>query len=267
VSIYANTRMLPREDRGECATGETCHHGRAWDGEGCNACAAESIEGARFGVDDLAKIHVREVQPLSDAELDEIVYGYVTAATWTDLLHPPACPDCGESMEYKPSGWYVHVGLPREGCARFYDEIESETGSDPYEYGPEDLTPESLARVREVCASFASMPTLADVRLYEEWHGGGYDLANGRAYSALESVGSLLYFDASGHGAGFCDAETPELSECAANVARHGLERLREINAERRPINGMLRRLAAAASGHGADAVMMCSDGTIEINA
>jgi hypothetical protein len=233
VPIYANTRMLPREDRGEYATGETCHHGRAWDGEGCNACAAEAIKDVRFGADDLAAMHVREIDPLSGAELDEIVYGYVTAATWTDLLREDA----------------------------------DETGSDPYEYGPDDLTPESLARVREVCASFASMPTLADVRAYEDWHGGGYDAANGRSYSAFESVGSLLYFDASGHGASFCDAESPELSECSANVARHGLARLREINAERRTINGMLRRLAAAASGHGADAVMMCSDGTIEINA
>jgi hypothetical protein len=34
---------------------------------------------------------------------------------------------------------------------------------------------------------------------------------------------------------------------------------------ERREYNGMLRRLARAASGHGLDGVMLCSDGTIQV--
>jgi hypothetical protein len=42
--------MIPREQRGEAASGETCHHGRALQGEGCPACGAEAGEGTAGAV-------------------------------------------------------------------------------------------------------------------------------------------------------------------------------------------------------------------------
>jgi hypothetical protein len=241
-TFYANTNYLPRELRGEPATGDVCHHGRALAGEGCPACGAEAVsrdqskytddaDTIRYSADDSAvfpgatgvRTDVREIAPLSDDELSEIVYGYVTAATWTDLL------------------------LKADS---------EETGSAPYEYGPDDLDTESLARVREIVASFVGVPdhwsfaTTANVRLYEDWVGGGHDRANDRDFSALERLGHVLYLSASDHGVSFTDDAWPERDD---------------MPRERREYNGLLRRLERAASGHGLDGVMMCSDGSIQV--
>lgn len=44
MTAYRNIVLLPRELRGEPATGDTCHHGRALTGEGCPACGVEAGE-------------------------------------------------------------------------------------------------------------------------------------------------------------------------------------------------------------------------------
>lgn len=35
----------------------------------------------------------------------------------TTAPYPFACPECGEPIEQRPSGWWAHVGLPN-GCWR-----------------------------------------------------------------------------------------------------------------------------------------------------
>jgi hypothetical protein len=255
-TFYANTQFLPRELRGEPATGETCHHERAIAGEGCDACAAESV--ASRGRAPWTDLLVREFSPLTDSELSEIVYGYITAATWLSLDKP--CDRCeGFGVCKDPAD-------NEEGaCADCHGSGGTgETGSDPYEYGPDDLDTDSAARVREIVSSFVGEPghwsfaTTADIRLYEEIVGGMIDhpqAAGGtqlgaRDVSALERIGHTLYLTASGSGVSFTDDEWPERDD---------------VPRERREYNGMLRRLARAASGHGLDSVMLCTDGTIQV--
>lgn len=256
-TFYANTIFLPRELRGESATGETCHHGRALSGEGCPACGAEAGEfPIVFG-----QTIVREFTPLSDAEVSEVVYGYVTAATWTNLDKP--CTECG-GTGIDPST-VEELESDRRECPECEGSGGSDqTGSDPYEYGPDDLDSESSARVREIVAGFLGAPghwsfaTTADVRLYEEWHGsmidhpqavGGRQLG-ARECSALECLGHTLYMTAIGSGCSFTDDEWSERDD---------------MPSERREYNGLLRRLEHAASGHGLHSVMLCNDGSIQV--
>jgi len=265
MPIYANAAHLPRELRGEYATGESCHHGRALAGEGCPACGAEAGE-------PVSPESVVEIEPLTASEVSEVVAGFVHAATWTDLDRP--CKTCGGAAEVSPASltddqWGdvdadVRADLIARSITQTCSDCENgygETGSDPYEYGPDDLSPDTHARVTEVITDlFASAANLGDLRAYCAIVGDGYDYANGRAYGSLESLGGDLYYTGNGHSAGFGDRELGAYSECDANVRHHGgIERLRAVNAERAIVTGVMRRLAREARlSCGVNAVMMC---------
>lgn len=145
----------------------------------CGNCLAPLAEGRPAGIE--------------GDEFSDVVYGYVTALTWTDLM--TVC-ESGHDMEVDGC----------EDCAR------NETGSEPYEYGPESLDEDLISEVRADVSGFLRA-NLSDCEAYVKARGpmvdhpqasGGGALPE-RECSGWEQLGHDLYLTAAGHGAGFRD--------------------------------------------------------------
>ncbi len=112
---------------------------------------------------------------MADLSLDDIIQGIVGAALWADLQWP-------------------------EG-----HEKGEESGGGDSEYGIEDVTPESLAKLRVMAYAFTKA-NLRDIAEYvvacEDGVRIGYREGEG---SPLDWLGHDIWLSACGHGAGFWD--------------------------------------------------------------
>jgi hypothetical protein len=172
------------------------------DDDTCANCLAPMADGYPAGAD--------------ASELDDLIKGYVTALTWTDLERHPDCPECGEPLT---NWWDEDSESERWDCrhnvdhgdqtedARRQVESGSNRGSHPEQYGVEDLEPDALREIRSDCAGFLR-ECLTDLREYVEVR--SYDPSEG---SVWEYVGHDFYFSAAGHGTGFWDRGTGELGD------------------------------------------------------
>jgi hypothetical protein len=180
----------------------------------CGNCAGSLAEGYPAGAE--------------SEDLSELVFGYVAAATWTDLQIPcERCEGSGERVyELTTSDGYSRSIKVRcalcEGSGG-----AAETGSDPYQYGPDDIAPDVLAEIRSDCSDFLRA-NLDGLREYVERMGpmidhpqaaGGARLGE-RECSAMERAGHDLYMTAYGHGVGFWDRGLGELGERLSESAR-----------------------------------------------
>lgn len=110
---------------------------------------------------------------ISSTGLDSIVAGYVHAATWTDLT-------------------------------RCDDDESSESGSEPYQYGPDDVDSESLEIVRDLCAQFVA-ENLSDVLAYVSSDAIVSHVAQHGEGDEYGQFGHDLRLTSCGHGTGFWD--------------------------------------------------------------
>jgi hypothetical protein len=196
----------------------------------CGNCLAPLSEGHPYGVE-------------AD-EFSDLVYGYVTAATWSALEHDPE-EDAEGLMTF-------HVGTTDLGVIHVQAETEEdatarvradhaptpisiewvevqrpEPGSDPYEYGPDDLDADALREIRSECEAFVRA-NLDDLRAYADVVGSMVDhpqAAGGgqleaHECSAFERAGHDLYLTASGSGCGFWDRNLGELGERLSEASK-----------------------------------------------
>lgn len=149
------------------------------------------------------------------AKISEVVRGYVHAATWTDLLRLPECPVCGEplvdqsdaSTSTMSSYPYTcaNTACEEEGTHFCQDDFGSqETGSDPYEYGPESLTADGMAYVRAFVLAFLEACE-TDARSYVESDEIVAHVERHQEGTEHDQLGHDLYLAQSGSGVSFRD--------------------------------------------------------------
>ncbi len=118
-----------------------------------------------------------------NARLDDFVKGYIDCALWCESAQHPDDPDSDASFE---------------SCG--YDES--------------DITPESMANIRETCADFVDS-NADNIEAYCTELG---DSPEG--YSAAECAGHDFWLTRNGHGAGFWDRGLDEIGDRLTSAAK-----------------------------------------------
>lgn len=125
--------------------------------------------------------HRMIVERIDDMERDEFVEGYVSAACWANLI------GTGE---------------------------DAESGSDPGEYGTDNLDPLELTAIRDMCSAWIDTNARA-LALYVE------EIPNVPDGTPWERAGHDLWLTRNGHGAGYGDrgvSTGDELAEAARKL-------------------------------------------------
>lgn len=142
------------------------------------------------------------LQPITFDKLDSFTRAYITTALWSSTLDPfGTCPDC-EQPDRVLNRWNQAQEHVCSECSEREPNYEP-PAEDNYDFG--DLAPETLARMRQDCATFQA--------LYNDTIQAAIDSGEvkcGPDFDEWGRAGHDFWLTRCGHGAGFWDGDWPE---------------------------------------------------------